>query len=149
MSKKKYAEERQLLLDRALQQCRDAGLRRTIAMKQTLQELIEAARPLSISEVAKAMHDLCDKATVYRLLDRLEQHGVVRRIGLHEREGYYAIRYPDDHSDYLICKECGSIEAIDVPCPVGKLEKELSERTGFRDLYHELEFFGICPKCAG
>ena len=145
----KSAKERQQLLDRAIQQCRDAGLRRTIAMKEALQKLIAASRPLSISEVANAMHEYCDKVTVYRLLDRLEKHGVVRRVGLHEREGHYTMRYPDEHSDYLICTECGSVESIDVPCPVGELEKELSERSGFRDLYHELEFFGVCPKCAG
>ena len=57
------------------------------------------------------------------------------------------MRYPDRHSDYLICTECGSIDALEIACPVEQLEKEISEKSGFKRLYHELEFFGICPAC--
>jgi Fe2+ or Zn2+ uptake regulation protein len=55
---------------------------------------------------------------------------------------------PGRHQDYLICTECGSIEPIQAPCPVHQLEKEISEKTGYKNLYHELEFFGVCPRCA-
>ena len=89
-----------------------------------------------------------DKATVFRLLQRLTEHGVVRRLGLHERAAYFTLLIPGKHSDYLICTSCGSIEPVKAPCPVHALEDEIREKTGFRNLYHELEFFGVCPKCA-
>jgi Fe2+ or Zn2+ uptake regulation protein len=31
---------------------------------------------------------------------------------------------------------------------VHHLEEEIREKTGYKNLYHELEFFGICPACA-
>ena len=90
----------------------------------------------------------CDKATVFRLLQRLTEKGMVRRLGLHERAAYFTLLLPGVHRDYLVCTDCGSIKAIEAPCPVHQLEDEIRRETGFVDLYHELEFFGRCPKCA-
>ena len=74
--------------------------------------------------------------------------GILRRLGLHDRAGYFTMKYPGEHSDYLICRACGSIEELDIACPVEALEMEISRESGYRELYHELEFFGVCPKCA-
>ncbi|MEM7015235.1 MAG: transcriptional repressor [Verrucomicrobiota bacterium] len=145
MDRKKSRKE---LLAWAVQQCRDHGLRRTKAMEEVLRALIERDQPLTLADLVDALGDLCDKATVYRLLIRLEDHGIIRRLGLHERSAYFTMRYPDRHDDYLICKECGKIDSIDIACPVEKIEKEISANSGFTNLYHELEFFGVCPKCA-
>jgi Fur family ferric uptake transcriptional regulator len=30
---------------------------------------------------------------------------------------------------------------------VHELEEEIRQKTGYRNLYHELEFFGLCPAC--
>ena len=129
---------------------RGAVLRRTKALEELITTLLESERPMTLSELAgsQRLADQCDKATVFRLLQRLAGHGVVRRLGLHERAAYSTLLVPGKHSDYLICTSCGSIEAIQAPCPVHHLEEEIREKTGFRNLYHELEFFGVCPKCA-
>ena len=110
----------------------------------------EADTPRTLAELcaSKRLVDLCDKATVFRLLQKLADNGVVRRLGLHERAAYFVLLIPGKHSDYLICTSCGSIEAIKAPCPVHALEDEIREKTGYQNLYHELEFFGVCPKCA-
>jgi Fe2+ or Zn2+ uptake regulation protein len=129
--------------------CRNSGLRRTKALEELIATLLESDRPMTLSELASSrrLADQCDKATVFRLLQRLAEHGIVRRLGLHERAAYFTLLVPGRHSDYLICTSCGSIEAIKAPCPVHQLEDEIREKTGFRNLYHELEFFGVCPKC--
>ena len=131
----------------AVDECRSRGLRRTKAMEEVLRHLIEGDKPLTLSDLATALKDQCDKATVYRLLIRLEEKGIIRRLGLHERSAYFTMRYPDRHHDYLICTECGSIDSLNISCPVEELEREISETSGFQKLYHELEFFGICPGC--
>lgn len=133
-----------------IDRCRKAGLRRTKALEELLVTLTESPRPMTLNELATSarLSDQCDKATVFRLLQRLAEHGFVRRLGLHERAAYFTLILPNKHSDYLICTSCGSIEPINAPCPVHELEDEIRKNTGFRNLYHELEFFGICPKCA-
>lgn len=133
----------------ALGRCRESGMRRTQALIDTLRELIARDAPATLSELAEspALRDRCDKATVYRLLMRLEGNGLVRRLGLHERAAYFTIKYPGHHSDYLVCTQCGSIDTLDISCPVEALEKDVSQRSGFKELYHELEFYGVCPQC--
>jgi Fe2+ or Zn2+ uptake regulation protein len=132
-----------------IHRCREAGLRRTKALEEVLTTLLESQRPMTLAELASSprLSAQCDKATVFRLLQRLVGHGLVRRLGLHERAAYFALLVPGCHKDYLICTRCGSIEAIQAPCPVHELEQEIRRQTGFRNLYHELEFFGICPAC--
>lgn len=138
------------IVRQTVQRCREAGLRRTKALEELIATLAESGRPMTLAELATSerLSDQCDKATVFRLLQRLAGHGMVRRLGLHERAAYFTLIIPGTHSDYLICTKCGSIEAIKAPCPVHALEEEIREKSGYRDLYHELEFFGVCPKCA-
>jgi Fe2+ or Zn2+ uptake regulation protein len=137
------------LVQETIDRCRKLGLRRTKALEELIATLLESGRPMTLSELAgsERLADQCDKATVFRLLQRLAEHGIVRRLGLHERAAYFTLLMPGKHSDYLICTSCGTIEAIQAPCPVHQLEEEIREKTGFRNLYHELEFFGVCPKC--
>jgi Fe2+ or Zn2+ uptake regulation protein len=129
--------------------CRDVGLRRTKALEELIATLLESDRPMTLAELATSerLAMQCDKATVFRLLQRLADKGLVRRLGLHERAAYFTLLVPGRHQDYLICTECGSIEPVQAPCPVHELEEEIRRKTGFKGLYHELEFFGICPKC--
>jgi len=142
-------EPKKLLQD-AVKQAREAGLRRTKALENVLSILIHACQPLTLAEIAEHQ-DLdtgADKATVYRLLMKLEQRSLIRRLGLHDRAAYYTMILPGEHSDYLICNECGRIEKLDIACPVQVLEKQIAKSSGFKKLYHELEFFGQCPDCA-
>lgn len=141
--------ESSALVQEAVARCRALGLRRTAALEDLLKILIESTRPMTLGELAdsKPLKNRCDRATVFRLLVRLEKHGILRRLGLHDRSAYYTVNLPDEHHDYLICTECGVIEQLDIACPVEKLEAQIAEDSGFRKLYHELEFFGVCPKC--
>jgi len=118
-------------------------------METLLRVLCKEGRPMTLAELceSKELARLCDKATVYRLLIRLEGKGVVRRLGLHERSAYFTFLYPGEHHDYVICTDCGKIEEIGLQCPVAALERKVSEKFGFSSVYHELEFFGTCPDC--
>lgn len=138
------------LIKDLIDRCRATGLRRTKALEQLLVTLADSDRPMTLSELSHSerLSDQCDKATVFRLLQRLAAIGIIRRLGLHERAAYFTLLIPGRHQDYLICMECGSIEPIQAPCPVHQLEREICEKTGYKNLYHELEFFGVCPACA-
>lgn len=138
------------LLKDTITRCREAGLRRTWALEELLNLLIATAKPLTLADLADSptLKDRCDRATVFRLLVRLEKQGILRRLGLHDRSAYYTLNVPGKHSDYLICTECGVIEKLDIACPVEALEAKISKQSGFKKLYHELEFFGVCPLCA-
>ncbi|MBT8044587.1 MAG: transcriptional repressor [Verrucomicrobiae bacterium] len=137
-------------LTNIIERCRAEGLRRTKALDSLLITLLESDRPMTLAELAESprLAHQCDKATVFRLLQRLADKAILRRLGLHERAAYFALLLPDQHRDYLICTECGSIEPVNAPCPVHELEKEIQFTSGYKNLYHELEFFGTCPECS-
>ena len=137
-------------LDVAITQARNGGLRRTSALKAVLSAIISTPAPVTLAELCEhpKLSGSCDKATVYRLLTRLHEKRILRKIGLHDRSARFVLQHGDHHHDYLVCTECGSIEVLEIACPVEALEKEVSKRSGSRGIYHELEFFGLCPTCA-
>lgn len=124
------------------------GLRRTAALRGVLSVLLSAERPLTLQEIGAdpALGVECDPATVYRLVTRLEERRIVRRIGFHSRAAHYALR-ESAHQDYLVCRDCGSVEVLEIACPVEHLEKQIASDSGFQDLEHELEFYGRCGDC--
>ena len=126
-------------------------MRKTRTLELALRVLVAERRPMRLDELADAdaLRGQCDQATIYRIAKRLEDGGLLRRLGLHERAAYYVMQFPGEHGDYLICRDCGTIERLNRSCPVEALEKELAEETGYADLQHELEFFGTCPACVG
>lgn len=131
-----------------LADCRAAGLRRTQLLKHVLKVLVDRKEPVSIQQLlsARGIAGTCDPTTLYRLLQRLEEKGLVRRIGLHERAAHYTLPQ-DHHHDYVVCGSCGEVEVLAMKCPVEQLEREVGRRTGFKGVYHELLFYGVCPQC--
>jgi len=132
-----------------LTRCKELGLRRTKALEALLTVLTRENRPMTLAELAEntELATSCDKATVFRLIGRLTDKGLVRRLGLHERAAYFTLLLPGRHQDFLICSSCGDIKAVKAPCPVHQLEQKIAKDTGYSGLYHELEFFGTCPNC--
>lgn len=136
-------------LERVVELCRAEGLRITRALRALLGVMLAADRPMTRPELA-AMEGLAgtyDQTTVYRLLTRLEEHGLVRKLGFNARASFYSLQVAERHREYLICRECGRIETLKMACPVGSLQQRVAAETGYRDLSHELEFYGCCPAC--
>jgi Fur family ferric uptake transcriptional regulator len=138
------------LVETCVAQLRSRGLRRSKGLDALLRHMAAHHRPSTLAELAK-VRDLAglDQATIYRLVMKLESAGLVRRLGLHDRATYFQLVVPGHHHDYLVCTSCGKIEDVELHCPVEPLEREVMARTGYAGVYHELEFFGICPTCAG
>ncbi len=104
---------------------------------------------MTLVELSKSenLATVCDKVTVFRLLQRLIERRFARRLGFQARGAYFELLHPERRNDCLICTGCGSIEPLEVPPVIQEVESEIL-RKGFQSVYHELEFFGICPKCA-
>ena len=136
-------------LEWASRVCRERGLRRTPARERVLQFLARQERPATLASISgdRAIAAACDPATVFRILQKLEEIGVARRIWLHERAPYYVLLAPHDHRDYVFCTGCGRLEETLLECPVRELEKEVVARLGYAEVYHELGFYGLCPEC--
>jgi len=133
----------------AVQFCRDKGLRRTKALLGLLAYLLKLDRPIGWATLSQEpqIRKCCDPSSAFRVLIKLEEIGLLRRLGSPDRSYYFMLTLPGEHHDYLICTDCGKIENLDIKCPVEQVEKRITTRTGYKELYHELDFFGVCPKC--
>ena len=137
-------------IERLEEKCRASGLRVTRGMHGILEMIARENRPLSVNDIEadQNVREQCDRSTVYRTLERLTNAGILRPIGLHQRAVHYVLVGQKCEHEYLICETCGRIEPVKVPCSVEGMEQDLVSKTGFRQLYHELMFYGKCPDCA-
>lgn len=85
-----------------------------------------------------------DRVTVFRILNILTEHGILRKLEFGEGKARYELPSTEHH--HLICESCGVIEDVS-DCNIGALEKDISEKKNFHIKRHSLEFFGLCKKC--
>ncbi len=83
-------------------------------------------------------------STVYRNLERLVEDGLVAKIEVPGGPAHFdAAKDPHYH---IFCTVCGRV--ADVPFESAPGIDEMAARSsGFTDVHHTIEFFGICPKC--
>jgi Fur family ferric uptake transcriptional regulator len=131
---------------------RDHSFRATRCRIALVRVLSHSKRPLTLAEIQTAAGDISgDFATVYRFVERLTAHNLLRVHYWQDRTPRY--EWHDSchtenshHHHHVICRECGRAEEI-AQCTLESLERFLSETKGFTELSHSLEFFGICPRC--
>ena len=125
-------------------------MRITAALEKILTLLVSKEGPVTVKSLlnSKNIQGSCDPATIYRLLQKLEEKGIIRKIGLHDRSTHFILNDYGQHRDYVVCLDCGEVEVLEMACPVEDLENKVSKNTGFQDVYHELQFYGTCPECA-
>ncbi|HWL52885.1 MAG TPA: transcriptional repressor [Chthoniobacteraceae bacterium] len=135
----------------AFQFCHDKGVRKTRARDALIHCLLELG-PISWRGLSESspLSEICNPSTVFRLLVRLEEIGLVRRITVRGKPPFFTIGLPgDQHNDYVVCTECASIQNLHILCPGNRLEKQLEEEFGFRGVHHEFVFYGTCKACVG
>ncbi len=88
------------------------------------------------------------KATVYRTVELLAKLGFLRRLEF--GEGIHRYELADQGNDalhqHVVCNRCGVIVEIDENL-VNELVKSIGEKTGYTIEYHDIKFYGLCPKC--
>ncbi len=130
---------------------RREGLRITKKRLGILESLFEAKGPMTLQDIQAAAGRLGgttpDYATVFRMILLMEKLHLVHKVNLQRSCSYYELSDPLKHYDHLVCRDCGEVVLIDIPCPIGDAEKTIARQYGFRDLSHSLEFFGVCSNC--
>jgi Fur family ferric uptake transcriptional regulator len=121
--------------------------------RRALLELLErqecALTALEIEDALRARNRRSvSRASVYRILDQLEQLGLVQRV----ETGQAMVRYERtaahaDHHHHLVCDDCGLV----MPFSDRDLERaigNLSEKVPLRVSEHEIVLHGFCEDCA-
>jgi Fur family ferric uptake transcriptional regulator len=143
-------------VDRAQRELAAAGHKRGGARRALLELLAVEECALTALEIEDALRAQggrtpagrgVSRASVYRILDQLEQLRLVQRV----ETGQAMVRYErvcehEHHHHHLVCEECGVV----IPFSDAALERaigKLSERVPLRVSEHEIVLRGSCRDC--
>jgi Fur family ferric uptake transcriptional regulator len=129
----------------------DAGYRRGGVRRSIVGLLDEQPCALSAGEIRDALEArgrAVSRASVYRVMEELEEIGVLQRVEV----GQGIVRYEParggaGHHHHLVCERCGRLE----PFTDDGLERaiqQLSARLPLRVSEHEIVIRGACASCA-
>jgi Fur family transcriptional regulator, ferric uptake regulator len=140
-----WAEHARAVLDQAGH--RKGGARNAII--DLLAGQICALSALEIEDRLRQGERNVGRASIYRVLELLQEHGLVARLELGDATARYELIDPaGGHHHHLLCHSCGSL----VPFDDSDLERSidrLSRRLGFRAHGHEVVLHGACSGCGG
>lgn len=129
---------------------RGLDLKRTSPRLKIL-KLLEEAEPhhMSAEQIYQALITSGENValpTIYRVLTRFEQAGLVRR---HNFEGGYAVFEINqgEHHDHLVCIKCNRVEEF-VDADIEERQEIVAKKAGFEMTDHSLTIYGVCEKCA-
>jgi Fur family ferric uptake transcriptional regulator len=87
--------------------------------------------------------------TVYRALQALADVGEIDVLVNSDGEALYRhCGQSQGHHHHLVCRECGVAVEISGPT-VERWTQRIAAEHGFADVSHNLDIFGVCPKCSG
>ena len=122
---------------------------RNTTAKSAILELIKKSEvALSHSEIQKLTVDLCDRVTIYRILDRLVTEDVIHKIATPDGTIKYAACHHkhQEHNHthnhiHFSCEKCHSVTCLDSVEPTYTIPKNY--------LVKEVNFTlsGLCPEC--
>lgn len=123
---------------------RRRGLRLSTSRRLVLEALFAADAPVSVEQLAGGLQ--LGPASVYRNLETLERHGLVRHVHLGHGAGLYAL-VGDGESEYLYCERCGAVRAVR-PAELDPVRDPIRERFGFDARFTHFALVGTCSDCA-
>jgi Fur family ferric uptake transcriptional regulator len=131
-------------LDEAVHALRESGLRLSTPRRLILEALFAADGPVSAAHLTRELS--IDESSVYRNLEILEQHGVVRHVHLGHSPGLYGL-VTEEHVEYLYCQRCAKVIAV-APGRLDDVRETIKTELGFDAQFTHFAIVGICEECA-
>jgi Fur family ferric uptake transcriptional regulator len=127
-----------------------AGLKRGGARERVIELLATEPCALSAVEIEDALRATgrpTGRASVYRVLELLAEHGLVERVAVGDGQTRFERSHPTGaHHHHLVCGQCGRLVAFDDPGLEYAIDR-LSERLGVTVESHDVLLRGACQRC--
>ena len=127
-----------------------AGLKRGGARERVIQLLAGQPCALSAVEIEDALRasgDSPGRASIYRVLELLVEHGLVERVQVGDGQARFERQHPSgEHHHHLVCERCGRLVAFDDPGLERAIEG-VSSRLGMSVSGHDVLLRGACERC--
>lgn len=135
-------------LEQMIRRLRDKECRLTpqrLAMLRILSKSKGHPSVEQIYEQMKADFPTTSLATIYKTLSLLKDKGEVLELNFAGVCSRYDGNKPYPHP-HVICTRCGQILDSEYRA-LAEISQEMARQTGFQITHHQLNFFGLCPRC--
>ncbi|WP_419870412.1 Fur family transcriptional regulator [Chryseobacterium sp. CT-SW4] len=122
-------------------------IRNTHAKTEILNLILNSETALSHTAIQEKVGDLCNRVTIYRVLDRLEEEGKIHKIvnvdGVVNYAKCHNCEKNDHHHNHLHfnCEECHTVTCIENMVPDVVLPKDFLVKS------YNFVVSGICANC--
>ena len=135
----------------SLEKLRGNAKRITQQRKDIVREILRFNTPFSADELHLALKKKdIDLTTIYRSLATFCEIGILTTIDFSDGPLRYEYIPKNDHHHHhhhVVCSKCKTVEQVTF-CDVHEQEKRIAQM-GYSQVYHKLEFFGLCRSCTG
>jgi Fur family transcriptional regulator, ferric uptake regulator len=127
----------------AVRELRASGLRISTARRLIIDALFAAAGPVSAAHLVGALS--LEESSVYRNLEVLERHGLVRHLHLGHGPGLYLLNGRQE-SEYLYCERCAKVASVP-PAQLDPMREQIHQRFGYTPRFTHFALVGLCDEC--
>jgi Fur family transcriptional regulator, ferric uptake regulator len=131
-------------IEEAIRAVRGGGMRLSTARRLVLEALFSAEGPVSAAHLANTLS--IDESSVYRNLEVLERHGLIRHVHLGHGPGLYVL-VGRHEVEYLYCERCAKVTAV-TPDQLDPLRETIKEQFGYEARFTHFAIVGLCQQCA-
>ena len=127
---------------------RDKGCRLTPQRLALLKIMARSAGHPNIEQIyerIKADFPTTSLATIYKTMSLLKDMGQVLELTMANVGTRYDGNRPYPHP-HVICTKCGQILDPEIAA-LDEVSQETARQTGYQITHHQLNFFGLCPRC--
>jgi Fur family ferric uptake transcriptional regulator len=130
----------------------EAGYRRGEARRAVVELLAQQECALSALEIEDMLRDSgrqVGRASIYRVLEELEELGLITRLDLGTGKARFEAADPagDQHHHHLLCDECGDLVPFSDP-GLEKVMRRLSRQLPHAVKGHDVTLHGSCESCS-
>lgn len=122
--------------------------RNTVAKTKILEFVKKSTGAVAHSDIQQSLKGICDRVTIYRVLDRLLNEGLVHKIvdmdGVVKYAACHGCEVSEQHQHnhiHFSCEKCKKVTCLDAILPEFKLPKDYKVNSV------NFTVSGYCPNC--
>ncbi|HEY6396478.1 MAG TPA: transcriptional repressor, partial [Solirubrobacteraceae bacterium] len=131
-------------IEQAIDAVRQGGMRLSTARRLVLEAFFTSDGPVSAVHLAHTLK--IDESSVYRNLEVLERHGLIRHVHLGHGPGLYVL-VGRHEVEYLYCERCAKVTAV-TPEQLDPLRQQIKPQFGYEARFTHFAIVGLCAQCA-
>jgi Fur family ferric uptake transcriptional regulator len=128
----------------AVRELRASGLRISTARRLIIDALFAADDPVSAAHLVSSLR--LEESSVYRNLEVLERHGLVRHLHLGHGPGLYVLAGREE-AEYLYCERCARVTAV-APPQLDPVREQIHAQFGYTPRFTHFAIVGLCDRCS-